>query len=269
MADKTISQFADLPVPPEDVVLLLQKADGTTMKSTLRNLLKQLDISEFPQDTDLVLDDARILFRTGAGFTHQAVLTDLLRKAIFAEIGEAAGGAVEALLSVSTTSMPLAVADNVALTVEPNKSYRPGHPIFAAVPSDPSRKRLDGFVVDYGVDSGLMHVDWTRRTGTGTFANWIVCAVGTPGVDGNKIHSGPGTPNNALGVDGDYYVDKLNSALHGPKSGPVWDAGTPFASGPQGIPGPPGPVGPPDTVAQDQLAAHKIDHLIGIADLGL
>lgn len=61
-------------------------------------------------------------------------------------------------------------------------------------------------------------------------------ATGATGAAGSQILSGSGAPAAALGNDGDYYLDKANSLLYGPKTGSGW--GTPVslvgATGPQG-----------------------------------
>jgi hypothetical protein len=50
-----------------------------------------------------------------------------------------------------------------------------------------------------------------------------VAANGEDGVDGNTIISGvESTPNNDIGKDGDYYLDRINYVLFGPKSDNEW-----------------------------------------------
>jgi hypothetical protein len=43
---------------------------------------------------------------------------------------------------------------------------------------------------------------------------------GADGSNGSKIHSGSGAPNATIGVTGDYYLDKSNYDLYGPKTSP-------------------------------------------------
>ena len=50
---------------------------------------------------------------------------------------------------------------------------------------------------------------------------------GIPGTPGSVILSGTGNPSNALGVNGDYYLDNSQALLWGPKTGGVW-TGTPL-----------------------------------------
>ena len=50
---------------------------------------------------------------------------------------------------------------------------------------------------------------------------------GQDGEDGSQIYSGTGAPAASLGVEGDYYLDKSNYELYGPKSDNGW--GTPIS----------------------------------------
>lgn len=45
---------------------------------------------------------------------------------------------------------------------------------------------------------------------------------GIQGVPGSVIYSGIGVPSNALGINGDYYIDSSNAILYGPKVSNVW-----------------------------------------------
>lgn len=67
--------------------------------------------------------------------------------------------------------------------------------------------------------------------------NGINGAPGTPGINGNTILSGTGAPNNALGVNGDFYLDTQNTILYGPKGGGVWPNPGTSLIGPPGLPG--------------------------------
>lgn len=49
---------------------------------------------------------------------------------------------------------------------------------------------------------------------------------GERGEDGNTIRSGEGAPNNELGVNGDYYIDKTSHKVYGPKTGGSWGNAT-------------------------------------------
>src|ERR1700740_1532619 len=67
-------------------------------------------------------------------------------------------------------------------------------------------------------------------------------ATGNPGKAGSQIYSGNGVPAAGLGILGDYYFDKTNSLLYGPKVAAGW--GTPVSfTGPAGPVGPQGPQG--------------------------
>lgn len=61
-------------------------------------------------------------------------------------------------------------------------------------------------------------------------------AAGADGADGKTILNGAGAPSNGLGVDGDFYIDTVASALYGPKAGGVWGSATSLI-GPQGTAG--------------------------------
>lgn len=76
---------------------------------------------------------------------------------------------------------------------------------------------------------------------------------GQDGVDGARLHSGSGAPSNALGQDGDFYLDTATATLLGPKAAGVWPStGLPLtgpsgpagADGQDGAAGPQGPAGP-------------------------
>lgn len=56
---------------------------------------------------------------------------------------------------------------------------------------------------------------------------------GKDGKDGSRIFAGDGPPSNSLGKKGDYYLDRDNYDLYGPKTGSGW--GTPInLQGPKG-----------------------------------
>ena len=61
-------------------------------------------------------------------------------------------------------------------------------------------------------------------------------ADGADGVDGKTILSGNSNPNNAIGNDGDIYINTATSTYFGPKSAGVWGAGVSMI-GPAGADG--------------------------------
>lgn len=72
---------------------------------------------------------------------------------------------------------------------------------------------------------------------------------GIPGTDGQMIHHGNGAPAVATGKVGDFYIDKQNSNLYGPKVATGWGTassmkGDTGATGPAGQTGAPGQTGP-------------------------
>src|ERR1700730_9529472 len=61
----------------------------------------------------------------------------------------------------------------------------------------------------------------------------LIGATGATGVAGSITYSGNGAPPSSTGVTGDYYLDKTNYLLYGPKTVSGWD--TPInLQGPQG-----------------------------------
>jgi hypothetical protein len=67
-------------------------------------------------------------------------------------------------------------------------------------------------------------------------------ATGTPGKDGSTTLSGNETPTDAIGKDGDYYLDRSNYLLYGPKTTAGW--GIPILlKGASGTQGPTGAAG--------------------------
>src|ERR1700761_6611446 len=47
-------------------------------------------------------------------------------------------------------------------------------------------------------------------------------ATGAAGTAGSKIYNGSGTPATTIGTTGDYYLDKTNYLLYGPKTASGW-----------------------------------------------
>lgn len=86
-------------------------------------------------------------------------------------------------------------------------------------------------------------------------ANGTAGAAGTNGAQGaagSQILSGAGAPNAALGKGGDFYLDKTNTQLYGPKN-TSW--GSPvLLMGAQGIQGPVGPAGKDGSVIYSGIA---------------
>jgi hypothetical protein len=75
---------------------------------------------------------------------------------------------------------------------------------------------------------------------------------GSSGADGKTVLNGSGTPSSDLGTNGDFYIDKTNWSIFGPKVLGVWGSGTSLigpqgatgATGATGGVGPQGPTGP-------------------------
>lgn len=77
----------------------------------------------------------------------------------------------------------------------------------------------------------------TAGWGTGLSLKGSTGATGTPGAAGSTTLSGAGLPGGSLGKTGDYYLDKINYLLYGPKTGSDWGV-------PVNLRGPAGPQGP-------------------------
>ncbi len=67
---------------------------------------------------------------------------------------------------------------------------------------------------------------------------------GQDGTDGSRILSGNGPPAEALGIDGDFYLDLSTTHLYGPKTVGTWPSGGLSLIGATGAQGPAGPQGP-------------------------
>ena len=81
---------------------------------------------------------------------------------------------------------------------------------------------------------------------------------GPAGADGKTVLDGSGAPQSSTGVDGDFYIDTINAAIYGPKTGGGWGSPTSLI-GPAGadgmdstVPGPQGPAGADSTVPGPQ-----------------
>jgi len=69
---------------------------------------------------------------------------------------------------------------------------------------------------------------------------------GTPGADGRSILNGSGPPDNALGQNGDFYLDTSTMDLYGPKAAGAWPGS------PTSLIGPQGPAGAADVAIEDE-----------------
>jgi hypothetical protein len=94
-----------------------------------------------------------------------------------------------------------------------------------------------GVVGDFYINlsTGLLYGPKTA-SGWGTGIS-LKGQTGAAGAAGSQIFSGSGAPASTTGSIGDYYLDKTNYLLYGPKTATGW--GTPIA-----LQGPAGPAGP-------------------------
>jgi len=70
-------------------------------------------------------------------------------------------------------------------------------------------------------------------------ASWTTIA----GLNGKTVLNGTTAPSNAIGTDGDFYINTVTNQIFGPKAAGVWGAGTSLI-GPTGATGATGPAGP-------------------------
>lgn len=87
--------------------------------------------------------------------------------------------------------------------------------------------------------SGVLLVGPTGAAGAAGAAgsNGTNGTNGTNGLNGSTLLNGSGVPNNAVGVNGDFYLDTTNTIIYGPKSGGVWLTPGTSLIGPAGLPG--------------------------------
>lgn len=75
---------------------------------------------------------------------------------------------------------------------------------------------------------GDFYIDTAAKMfyGPKTLGAWPagVSMVGTSGSNGKTIHNGSGAPINAVGANGDFYIDTTAWVLFGPKASGVWPA---------------------------------------------
>jgi hypothetical protein len=106
----------------------------------------------------------------------------------------------------------------------------PGSVIYSGTTVPPA---ATGVVGDYYINlsTGLLYGPKTAAGwGAGISLKGPTGATGTPG---SQIFSGSGAPASTVGVAGDYYLDKTNFLLYGPKTASGW--GAPIAlQGPMG-----------------------------------
>jgi collagen triple helix repeat protein len=206
-------------------------------------------------------------------------------------IGIAAPYAAEGPLIAGTSHTPNTIDTTLDKTFkieEYNRSFYPGSRLRATA-TDFDDVWLEGIVTAW--DGEFVTINGDLASGTGTYSNWEINVAGEPGQQGKTGSQGPpgpsggpvgppgptgapgsvwrngnGPPNNAVGVDGDYYLDDTTDnvwlrsapthtyAIVANISGSVGPAGPAGPAGPQGPIGPsggpqgpkgdPGPVGP-------------------------
>lgn len=136
-----------------------------------------------------------------------------------------------------------------------------------AITPDATTGATGDFYLDLG--TGLLYGPKTA-TGWGTGFS-LKGATGAAGTAGSKIISGNGAPSIAVGAPGDYYLDRTNFLLYGPKfviqqprGLPIVSWGTPIAL--QGPAGPQGPMGNAN-VKVDTFSVASSQWVIGVNPL--
>jgi hypothetical protein len=152
---------------------------------------------------------------------------------------------------------------------ETNRSFFPGTRLRATA-ANFSNVWLEGIVTAW--DGAMVTIDGDLASGTGAYSNWQINCAGQPGVQGavgpvgpqgpsggpagpqgpqgvpgSVWRNGTGVPNNATGVNGDYWLDDSNGnvyqraagvyAITANITGPVGGVGAIGPVGPQGVPG--------------------------------
>jgi hypothetical protein len=90
------------------------------------------------------------------------------------------------------------------------------------------------------------------------------------GSNGKTILNGTTNPTNAIGTDGDFYINISSNILFGPKSTGLWGNGLSIngPQGLQGVPGVQGPAGPQGNQGvQGQTGAQGIQGTQGLAGI--
>jgi hypothetical protein len=88
--------------------------------------------------------------------------------------------------------------------------------------------------------------------GAGVSLKGTTGATGATGAAGSKTLSGTGAPATSLGSNGDFYLNKSNYLLYGPKTDAGWGAGLNL-QGPVGPAGPAGPAGTANVIYSDWI----------------
>lgn len=90
---------------------------------------------------------------------------------------------------------------------------------------NPTSEGVDG---DYYINTASWTIFGPKAAGvwpTGTPLIGADGADGADGVDGKTILSGSGSPDNGIGVNGDYYIDTTSFYIFGPKDNDQWPIG--------------------------------------------
>jgi len=144
----------------------------------------------------------------------------------------AAGADGDRYQTTSSTSLTIATGTQT-LTVETGLDYSVTQSVTIAYDID---DHMHGEVVSYNAGTGVLVVDVTTISGSGTFSAWVVNLSGAVGAVGP---AGPAGPQGPQGVQGEQGIQGIQGVQG--ETGPQGDVGP---AGPQGIQGETGPAGP-------------------------
>ena len=153
----------------------------------------------------------------------------------------AAGADGDRYQTSSSTSLAINNATKT-LTVETNLDYSVTQSVTIAY--DISR-HMHGEVVSYDDATGVLIVDVTSHSGSGTFSSWVVNLSGAVGAVGPAGPEGPQGPQGVQGEQGPQGIQGETGPA-GPQgdTGPTGAQGIQGETGPAGAQGPEGPQGP-------------------------
>jgi len=167
----------------------------------------------------------------------------------------AAGADGDRYQTTSSTSLTIATGTQT-LTVETGLDYSVTQSTTIAY--DITR-HMHGEVVSYDEGTGVLVVDVTTISGSGTFSAWAVNLSGAVGAVGPAGPEGPQGPQGVQGEQGVQGIQGVQGA-----TGPQGDTGPAGAQGIQGDTGPAGPQGPEGP--QGPAGAAGTTTVVGLTD---
>jgi hypothetical protein len=153
----------------------------------------------------------------------------------------AAGADGDRYQTTSSTELTLGNG-TTTLTVETGLDYSVTQSVTIAYDID---HHMHGEVVSYDDGTGVLVVDVTNHSGSGTFSAWTVNLAGAVGATGPAGPEGPQGPQGIQGEQGIQGIQGIQGET-GPQgdTGPTGPQGIQGETGPAGAQGPTGPQGP-------------------------